>query len=103
MRFASFRTLLCAALAIAPASFAWAVPYASGVRNTTGSTYEFVLNEAASNVTVLRDGANLVNLGALTAGRYNFDMSGFSTWEVKVQQSTAVTPWTLIKNPDVTS
>ena len=33
-----------------------AVPYASGVRNTTGSTWEFVLNEASDNVKMNRTG-----------------------------------------------
>lgn len=80
-------------------SAASAVPYASGVRNTSGSTWEFVLNEAAENVTVLRDGGNEVDLGALTPGRYNFDTTGFSSWEIKVAQETPVAPWTQISDP----
>src|SRR5262245_54780203 len=75
----------------------WATPYASQVRNTTGNTWEFVLNEAADNVTVLRNGANAVNLGALTAGRYTFDMTGFSTFNVKVSKSAPV-GWTAISD-----
>src|SRR3982750_3749963 len=75
----------------------WATPYASGVRNTTGNTWEFVLNEASDNVTVLRNGANAVNLGALAAGRYTFDMTGFATFDVKVQKA-APTAWTAISS-----
>ena len=50
------------------ANIASAVPYASGVRNTSGTTWEFILNEAADNVTVTRDGGNPLNLGGLAAG-----------------------------------
>src|SRR5438270_12176312 len=74
-----------------------ATPYASSVRNTSGNTWEFVLNEAADNVTVLRNGANPVNLGGLAAGRYTFDMSGFSTFDVKVAKNAPVA-WTAISS-----
>jgi PEP-CTERM motif len=75
-----------------------AVPYASSVRNTSGSSWEFVLNEAADAVTVLRNGANPVNLGALAAGRHTFDMTGFSTFDIQVQKS-APAGWTSITDP----
>jgi len=74
-----------------------ATPYASEVRNTTGSTWEFVLNETADNVSVLRNGGNAVNLGTLAAGRYTFDMTGFSTFDIKVQKSAPVA-WTPISS-----
>jgi hypothetical protein len=75
-----------------------AVPYASSVRNTSGNTWEFVLNESAENVTVLRNGGNAVDLGALAPGRHTFDMTGFSDWDIKVTQQTPVAPWTEISN-----
>ena len=43
---------------IGMAGSAIAVPYASGIRNTAGSTWEFVLNQPASGVTVMRDGGS---------------------------------------------
>ncbi len=70
-----------------------AVPYASEVRNTSGSTWEFVLNQDATNVSVTRNGGNVVNLGAMTAGRHTFDMTGFSSFDIKVS-NTAASAWT---------
>src|SRR4051812_16752406 len=75
----------------------WATPYASEVRNTTGNTWEFVLNEAADNVTVNRTGSTAVNLGALAAGRYTFDMTGASAFDIKVQKSAPVA-WNAISS-----
>ena len=80
------------------ASSAYATPYAANVRNTSGASWEFVLNEAADNVTVLRNGANPVNLGAVGAGRHTFDMTGFANFEIKVQKSTPAA-WTSITDP----
>jgi hypothetical protein len=74
---------------------AWAVPYAANVRNLGSGDFQFVLNENASNVTVLRDG-NPFDMGALAPGRHTFSMSGFSSWEIKVTQDTPVAPWTQI-------
>ena len=76
---------------------AWAVPYASGVRDLGGNMREFVLNESADTVTVLRDGANPVNLGAIAAGRQTFDMTGFSTFSIEVSKN-APTAWTEISS-----
>jgi hypothetical protein len=86
-------------LAIVAASpvASWAVPYASGVHTTTANMREFVLNESADNVTVLRNGANPVNLGAVAAGRYSFDMTGFSTYSIEVTKSAPV-GWTTISD-----
>jgi len=75
----------------------WATPYASGVRNTSGNTWEFVLNEAADNVTVLRNGANPVNFTAPAPGRYTFDMTGFSGFDINVNKN-APTAWTAISD-----
>jgi hypothetical protein len=72
-----------------------AVPYASGISNTAGSTWEFVLNQDATNVSVTRNGGNVVNLGALTAGRHTFDMTGFSNFDIKVSNNAA-TAWTAL-------
>ena len=73
-----------------------AVPYASSVRNM-GTTWEFVLNEAADSVTVLRDGGNAIDLGAIGPGRHTFDMMGFSSFEIQVQKS-APTGWTALSD-----
>ncbi|HEY3391637.1 MAG TPA: hypothetical protein VGK58_02945, partial [Lacipirellulaceae bacterium] len=77
---------------------AFAVPYASGVRNTVDTTWEFVLNEPADSVTVLRDGANPFNIATPMAGRYMFDMAGFTTFSIEVSKSTAE-GWTSITDP----
>jgi hypothetical protein len=63
-----------------------------------GTTWEFVLNEAADSVTVLRDGGNPQNLGALGPGRHNFSMGGFSTFDIQVSDSAAE-GWTSISDP----
>lgn len=85
--------LTCAFVALA-ANFtcpvvSFAVPYASGVRNTGGTMYEFVLNESADNVTITRNGGNALNLGALAAGRHTFDLSGFTSFDIKAEKSAA--------------
>src|SRR5262249_41262143 len=90
---------LCASLVVSAGmvNLAVAVPYASGIRNTSGSTWEFVLNQAASGVTVMRDGGSALNLGALAAGRYTFDMTGHTTFDIKVS-NTAATNWSWVNN-----
>jgi hypothetical protein len=96
MQLRSLLTLsLVGGLTIGMGSAALAVPYAANVRNTTGNTWEFVVNEASDNVTVLRNGANPVNLGALAPGRYTFDMTGFSSFDIKVAKNAA-SAWTTI-------
>lgn len=86
---------LMGGLSIGLGSAALAVPYAANVRNTTGNTWEFVVNEASDNVTVLRNGANPVNLGAVAPGRYTFDMTGFSSFDIQVAKN-APSAWTSI-------
>jgi hypothetical protein len=95
------RTIGCEAaiLALVMAASASAVPYASGVRNTSGTTWEFVLNEAADNVTVTRDGGNALNLGGLAAGRHTFSMAGFNAFDIKVAKNAAP-GWTSISDPE---
>lgn len=90
-----FTLLIILGISIGVVSKSHATPYAANVRNTTGSTWEFVLNEAADNVTVMRNGGNAVNLGALTPGRYTFDMTGFSNFDIKVGKNAAA-GWTSI-------
>ncbi|HEY3391636.1 MAG TPA: hypothetical protein VGK58_02940 [Lacipirellulaceae bacterium] len=95
------RVITCSfvlALSAGASSIALAVPYASGVRNSMDSTWEFVLNEAADSVTVLRDGGNAVNLGAIGPGRHTFDLMNFSTFEIRVEKSAPV-GWTSINGP----
>ncbi|MCO6044807.1 PEP-CTERM sorting domain-containing protein [Aeoliella sp. ICT_H6.2] len=76
-----------------------AVPYASGIRNTSGSTYEFVLNESADSVVVKRDGGNEVDLGALAAGRHTFDLESFSDYNIEVIKR-APKAWTEITDTE---
>src|SRR5215471_9012071 len=82
-------------VAVGIAGNAIAVPYASGIRSTSGSTWEFVLNQASTGVTVTRDGGSPLNLGALAAGRYTFDMTGHTTFDIKVSNS-ASTAWSQV-------
>jgi hypothetical protein len=90
------RGLLVAGLIWSVTAAAWAVPYAANVRNTGGTNWEFVLNEAASNVTITRDGGNAIDLGAIGVGRHTFNMGGFSTWSIAVTQDTPVAAWSEI-------
>ncbi len=77
------------ALFIGVSTISFAVPYASSVRNTMDSTWEFVLNEAADSVTVLRDGGNPFNIATPAAGRHTFPMAGFTTFSIEVSKSAA--------------
>lgn len=82
----AFAAAILATLVAAPALEA--APYASGVRNTAGSNYEFILNEASSNVVVSFDSGSDLTLGALGAGRHTFDLGAASTFEIAVAGST---------------
>jgi len=59
-----------------------AVPYASGI-SQVGNTVSFVLNQNALSVEVLRDGGNPVYPGT-AAGVLSFDMTGYTTFQIKV-------------------
>jgi hypothetical protein len=74
-------------------SNALAIPYASAVRNTGGTNWEFVLNEAADIVTINRDGGNPVVINNAAIGRHTFDMTGFTNFEIAVSKA-APTAWT---------
>jgi hypothetical protein len=78
-----------AAAAAALSAPAFAVSYASAVRNTSGSTWEFVLNQPAEAVTITRDGGSPVTLNAPIAGRYTFDMAGFTGFDIAVSTNTS--------------
>jgi hypothetical protein len=88
-----FRFVLVASAVAALAGNAFATPYAANVRNTGGTTWEFVLNEGADSITVKRNGANPVNFAAPAAGRYTFDMAGFSSFDIEVAKNAPV-GWT---------
>ena len=82
--------LVLALAVVALSSYvARAVPYASGVSNTAGNTWTFVLNEDATAVTVLRNGASPVTIPP-TRGIHSFDMSGFSTFSINVTNNAPV-------------
>jgi hypothetical protein len=87
------------ALAVASCSIALAVPYAANVRNTEGTNWEFVLNEPADSVTVLRDGGNPFNIANPVPGRHMFPMEGFTTFSIEVTKSAAE-GWTSITDPN---
>ncbi len=98
MRFPNNGTLVLAAVLVAAfVAHASAVPYASAVRNTGGNMYEFVLNESADSVTINRDGGNPVVLNAPAAGRYSFDLTGFSSFDIQVAKD-APAGWTEISD-----
>lgn len=80
-------------LALGPVASTLAVPYASQVRNSSGSTWEFVLNEPADTVTVLRDGGSAVTINSPMKGRHTFDMTGFTDFEIQVAKN-APEMWT---------
>ena len=84
-------------LSIAISGPTFAVPYASAVRNTTGSDWEFVLNEGADSYTVKRDGGNEITVNNPSAGRHTFDLEAFSTFEISVANSIPAT-WTEISD-----
>ncbi|QDU88505.1 hypothetical protein Pla175_18830 [Pirellulimonas nuda] len=80
---------LAATTACMTVGSALAVPYASGVREVSPGSFEFVLNQAASSVTIKRDGGNAVVIPAAAAGRHTFDMTGFSSYEIEVSNNAA--------------
>ncbi len=86
----SMKTLLgcvAAAVTLSTAGTVMAVPYASAVVQT-GNTVDFILNETADTVTVLRDGGSALVIAG-TAGAHSFDMTGFSSYSIAVDHSAA--------------
>jgi hypothetical protein len=99
MRFrCRFFVIAAFAFFVAACSTLHAAPYASGVRDTGNDVWQFVLNAPADNVTVLRDGGNALNLGALTTGRHTFNMTNFNAFDIVVTDSAPV-GWTRISDP----
>jgi hypothetical protein len=90
--------VLAIASSLAVHSTLLAAPYASGVRDTGSNVWQFVLNAPADNVTVLRNGGNAENLGALAAGRHTFNMAGFNSFDIVVTDS-APAGWARISDP----
>ncbi len=72
-------------MALAPS--AMAVGYASGVTKV-GDDVSFILNQNALTVQAILDGgAQILNLGT-TAGSLNFNMAGYSTYQIQVDSFT---------------
>lgn len=65
------------------ASSAMAVSYASGVVKT-GDDVSFVLNQNALSVQVVLDGGAQTLTLPTTAGQLNFNMTGYSSYQIKV-------------------
>ena len=74
---------------------AWAVPYASGIRNTGGTNFEFVLNEPADSITITRAGNTPIVIAAPAAGRHTFSATGAYSIEVS---KNAAAGWTAISD-----
>lgn len=64
-----------------------AVPYATEVVKTD-NTVTYILNQNAASVEVLRNGGSPLYPGT-NAGSYNFDMTGFTTFQIKVTGNDA--------------
>lgn len=97
MKVKSLRIVCSLCLLILLGQSAKAVPYASQVRNTTGTDWEFVLNEDADSITILRDGGSPVAISSPSAGRHTFDMAGFTDFEIQVAKD-APKDWTEISD-----
>jgi hypothetical protein len=97
----SLRLILSLAMIMALPASALAVSYASGV-SEAGTNVSFILNQDAANVDVVLDGGvSTLSLGALSKGTHNFDITGYSSYQIKV--NSAETPgWTQI-SADATS
>ncbi|MEZ6190735.1 MAG: PEP-CTERM sorting domain-containing protein [Phycisphaerales bacterium] len=93
-RYSTKALLACVASAavVSVSGTAMAVPYAAQV-SQTGNTVNYVLNEAATTVTITRDGGNQIVINGASAGAASFDMTGFSTYSIEVS-NTAAAGWT---------
>jgi hypothetical protein len=91
------RFVLTAAAAVAATasipSMSHAGSYASGITESGGNV-SFVLNDAATDVTIVRDGV-ATSLGALPEGTHSFARNGASSYYIQVS-NTAAPGWTLI-------
>lgn len=75
-----------------------AVSYASGVRDLGDSVYEFVLNDAASDVVVKRTGDSTLELGALPAGRHTFALGSGTAFDIEVSSTNPADTYTRISD-----
>jgi hypothetical protein len=86
-----FMAVLSAVAVLGLVSVATAVPYASGV-SKVGDDVSFILNQDAASVQVILDGgAQTLDLGT-TAGQLNFNMAGYSSYQIKVRGNPS-TEW----------
>jgi hypothetical protein len=76
----------------------FASPYASGITQS-GDSVSFFLNENASDVTIFRESAVPITLGALTKGLQTFNLGGESHYYIQVK-NTAAAGWTLTSTDD---
>ena len=81
-------SVVLALVALGAASAVYATPYASGITQS-GSTVNFVLNQGADNVKVTFNNGDVLNLGALPKGASSFDMTGYTSYSIRVTSSTA--------------
>ncbi len=90
IRYSTKALLACVASAaiVSVTSTALAVPYAAQV-SQSGNTVSWVLNEEADSVVITRDGGNTITLTNEAAGAKSFDMTGFSSYSIKVTNSEA--------------
>jgi hypothetical protein len=80
--------LIAGAALLSFGSSAMAVSYASGV-SKTGDDVSFILNQNALSVQAILDGgAATLNLGT-TAGQIDFNMAGYSSYQIKVSSYQA--------------
>ena len=76
------KKVIAMAAVMSLASVAMAVPYASGV-SQSGMDVSFILNQQADVQIVFDGGAATLDLGNVAAGTHSFDMTGYSSWEIK--------------------
>src|ERR671910_285908 len=83
------RALMFVTALVGFSPLAQAVPYASQVRNTGGTNFEFVLNEGADSITINRTGDTPIVINAPAAGRHTFAATGAFQIEVGKNASAA--------------
>lgn len=89
------RALMFVTALVGFSPLAQAVPYASQVRNTGGTNFEFVLNEAADSITINRTGGTPIVISSPAAGRHTFSATG--AFQIEVGKNAAA-GWTAISN-----
>jgi len=98
---AKLTALLVGVVVMGLASSAMAVSYASGAVKT-GDDVSFVLNQDAYSVQAILDGgAQTLNLST-TKGTINFNMAGYSTYQIKVSSYGGAAGWTQFSDDSLT-